>query len=191
MGSIVPASPAAITAFITLWAIQGSLLSMPSTMKKLSWGRPPLVLLLHPEPPGYLVTPGRSSSRFSKFRPFRGKSLMTLFSMRSAQFGIRSIDCGRGRGDFDLLADFAGLEHQVRAEILSDFQLDGGLLTYLEARDLRANALVAGNQAGSVVFSGSIGGKSALDASVDVDDRHGHAGYRRAGLIGHCSLDAA
>ena len=36
MGSMVPASPAAMTAFIMLWAIHGSLLSMPSTMKKLS-----------------------------------------------------------------------------------------------------------------------------------------------------------
>jgi hypothetical protein len=33
---MVPASPAAITAFMTLWAIHGSLLLMPSTMKKLS-----------------------------------------------------------------------------------------------------------------------------------------------------------
>src|ERR1700682_972887 len=79
IGSIVPASPAAMTAFMTLCAIQGSLLLIPSTMKKLSWGRRPFELCVQPELPTYFVTPGRRSSKFSKFRPFKGRSLMTSF----------------------------------------------------------------------------------------------------------------
>ena len=46
-------------------------------MKKLSWGRRPLVACVQPELPGYFTTPGRRSSRFSKFRPFNGRSLIT------------------------------------------------------------------------------------------------------------------
>src|SRR5262249_18728072 len=61
IGSIAPASPAAMPAFIMLCAIQGWLLLIPSTMKYLSGGRPPLVLFVQPELPGYLETPGRRS----------------------------------------------------------------------------------------------------------------------------------
>src|ERR1700733_13231977 len=63
MGSIVPASPPAITAFMMLWAIQGSFASTPLTKYMLSWGRLPFAALVHPALPTYFVTPGRRLSR--------------------------------------------------------------------------------------------------------------------------------
>ena len=191
MGSMVPASPAAMTAFIMLCAIHGSLLSMPSTMKKLSCGRPPLVLWLQPALPGTLVTPGRRSRRFSKLRPFSGRSLITLFWSVPPSSAL-VVSNGTGVAVTSIFSlNSPGWSTRSCADGLAYFQHDASLLHHFEAVQLRANALVAWNQAGRQIFAGAVGYYGALDAAIDVQNRHRHTWHRRAGLVPDRSQYAA
>ena len=150
MGSMVPASPAAMTAFIMLCAIQGSLLLMPSTMKKLSWGRRPLVAWVQPELPGYFYDARTQIQQVLKIPAVQRQIVDHLVAERSAERRSWWCRASKARSDFDLLADVTSLEYEVLSQILSYLQGDAGLLCDFEAFSSARTRLFPGTRLGAL-----------------------------------------
>ena len=94
---------------------------------------------------------------------------------RAAQGGVGGLHQRDRFGDGDGLGLLAGLKGQVNSNFLANLQHNVLAFKLLEPFGLDADGIGAGNQRGSVILAGLIGGQRSRHASLRVYD-----GYRGA-----------
>src|SRR4029077_14198186 len=109
----------------------------------------------------------------------------------AAQGGVGGLHQRHRFSDGDGLLLRTGLKGQVNSNFMTNFQRNVLAFNLLEPFGLGADRIGAGNERGSVILPGLIGGQCARHASLRVYNGYGGAGYDAAALIRNGSEDPA